>query len=87
MALAKASGRMGGEMDSVEGMASEFVEPASESAYNMIVSSATFLGFFCKSLVKCYNATYNVVQLKIEKVNLARHIFFREGGTLCCLLH
>ena len=32
MALAKASGRMGGEMDSVEGMASEFVEPASESA-------------------------------------------------------
>ena len=80
MALAKASGRMGGEMDSVEGMASEFVEPASESAYNMIVSSATFLGFFCKSLVKCYNATYNVAQMKNEKVNLARHIFLGRVG-------
>ena len=57
MALAKASGRMGGEMDSVEGMASEFVEPASESAYNMIVTSATFLGFLRTSFFKCYNAT------------------------------
>ena len=87
MALAKASGRMGGEMDSVEGMASEFVEPASESAYNMILSSATFLGFLRMSLVKCYNATCNVVQMKIEKVKVARQMFLGREGTLHCLMH
>ena len=86
MALAKASGRMGGEMDSVEGMASEFVEPASESAYNMIVSSATFLGFLCTSLVKCYNATlHNNLQCcsnENRKSQRSEAHFFQGGSNI-----